>query len=266
MIATLIKRSLPAPVLRLIRSYKNREYNNLTTEQVFSRIYEKSVWGRSEDPASLFYSGSGSRRDNEISPYVQSVANFLRSLEVKPDVVDLGCGDFTVGSQVRAFCNRYIACDIVPSLIASNKSRFEDLGVEFKVLDLILHELPPGDIAFVRQVFQHLSNDQIGKFVERASLSYNTRFELVGPYTIAVVFEDRTEQVIDFEPILHGELFGPLRDQATFSAVTLDSEAGTLVWPNGADFNPATLHDWPRVRDEFRKAGRFLGRSQSPAG
>jgi len=43
-----------------------------------------------------------------------------------------------------------------------------------------------------------------------------TRFELVGPYTLAVVFEDCTEQVIDFEPILHGELFGPLRDQATF--------------------------------------------------
>jgi hypothetical protein len=85
-----------------------------------------------------------------------------------------------------------------------------------------------------------------------------TRFELVAPYTLAVVFEDRTEQVIDFEPILHGELFGPLRDQATFSAVTLDPEVGTLVWPNGADFDPATPHDWPRVRDELaRRAGSW---------
>ena len=86
-----------------------------------------------------------------------------------------------------------------------------------------------------------------------------TRFEVVGPYTLAVVFEDRTEQVIDFEPILHGELFGPLRDQATFRAVALDAEAGTLVWPNGADFDPATLHDWPRVRDEFARRASSWG-------
>ena len=76
-------------------------------------------------------------------------------------------------------------------------------------------------------------------------------FSILGPYTLSVAFSDGTEQRIDFEPVLHGALFGPLRDIATFSRVTLDREAGTLVWPNGADFDPATLHDWPAVRDEF---------------
>ena len=72
-------------------------------------------------------------------------------------------------------------------------------------------------------------------------------FEVIGPYTLNVKFEDDTEQVIDFELILGGELFGPLRDLALFNQVRLDSEAQTLVWPNGADFDPATLHDWPQV-------------------
>ena len=36
-----------------------------------------------------------------------------------------------------------------------------------------------------------------------------------------------------------------------FNGVSLDTEAGTLTWPNGADFDPATLHDWPAVRDEL---------------
>lgn len=76
-------------------------------------------------------------------------------------------------------------------------------------------------------------------------------FAVVGPYTLRVVFSDGTEQRIDFGPVLHGPLFGPLRDPSAFNGVTLDPEAGTLVWPNGADFDPATLHEWPRVCDEL---------------
>jgi hypothetical protein len=38
-----------------------------------------------------------------------------------------------------------------------------------------------------------------------------TRFSIVGPYTLSVAFTDGTEQRIDFEPVLHGVLFGPLQ-------------------------------------------------------
>jgi hypothetical protein len=81
-------------------------------------------------------------------------------------------------------------------------------------------------------------------------------FSILGAYKVSVAFTDGTEQRIDFEPVLHGALFGPLRDVATFNRVTLDREAGTLVWPNGADFDPATLHDWPAVRDELAARAR----------
>ena len=77
-------------------------------------------------------------------------------------------------------------------------------------------------------------------------------FDVVGPYTLLVAFSDGTTQRIDFTPVLHGALFGPLQDVSMFNEVRLDTEAGTLVWPNGADFDPATLHDWPQVRDELR--------------
>ena len=78
-----------------------------------------------------------------------------------------------------------------------------------------------------------------------------TRFEIVGPHTLKVGLADGTEQRIDFGPVLHGVMFGPLQDLAAFNAVVLDPEAGTLTWPNGADFDPATLHDWPFVCDEL---------------
>jgi hypothetical protein len=85
------------------------------------------------------------------------------------------------------------------------------------------------------------------------------RFSIAGPYTLTVMFADGTQQRIDFRSVLHGPLFGPLQDEATFNAVALDSEVGTLVWPNGADFDPATLHDWPEVSEELATRARAGG-------
>ena len=78
-----------------------------------------------------------------------------------------------------------------------------------------------------------------------------TRFDIVGPYTLTVQFADGTTQEINFRPVLHGAICGPLQDLAMFNAVVLDQEAGTLTWPNGADFDPATLHEWPTVCAEL---------------
>ena len=72
-----------------------------------------------------------------------------------------------------------------------------------------------------------------------------TGFEIVGPYRLRVTFADGVVRTIDFQEVLEGELYGPLRVLTRFNAVTLDDETHTLVWPNGADFDPATLHDWP---------------------
>ena len=70
-------------------------------------------------------------------------------------------------------------------------------------------------------------------------------FRIVDDYQLAVTFDDETEQVIDFRPVLAGQMLGPLRELTLFNQVRLDPEVHTLVWPNGADFDPATLHDWP---------------------
>jgi hypothetical protein len=70
-------------------------------------------------------------------------------------------------------------------------------------------------------------------------------FEIVAPYTLRLRFDDATEQTINFQPVLAGELYAPLRDLELFYRVSIDPEVYTLVWPNGADFDPATLHDWP---------------------
>ena len=81
-------------------------------------------------------------------------------------------------------------------------------------------------------------------------------FEIVGPYTLRVAFDDGTEQVIDLQPVLEGALYGPLQDEVLFNRVEIDPEVRTLVWPNGADFDPETLHDWPQYAEEMQRMAK----------
>lgn len=80
--------------------------------------------------------------------------------------------------------------------------------------------------------------------------------DIVAPFTLQMRFDDGAERRIDFRPVLAGELFGPLRDVRLFNQVRLDPEVHTVVWPNGADFDPATLHDWPSHEAALRELAR----------
>ncbi len=78
-----------------------------------------------------------------------------------------------------------------------------------------------------------------------------TDFELLGDYILRVRFDDGTEQVINLEPVLYGEMWGPLRDLKFFNQVRIDPIAHTLSWSNGADFDPETLRHWDEYKDEL---------------
>lgn len=76
-------------------------------------------------------------------------------------------------------------------------------------------------------------------------------YKVLEGYTIWVSFDDGSEQTINFEPVLYGEMWGVLRDVGFFQQVTIDPIARTLSWPNGADFDPETLRNWPKYKDEL---------------
>ena len=87
--------------------------------------------------------------------------------------------------------------------------------------------------------------------VSRHRLFRVTDFRIVGDYTIQIYFNDGMEQTINFEEVLYGPVFGPLRNLTLFNQVKLVDYAGCLEWPTGADFDPETLHDWPQYKDEI---------------
>ena len=62
-------------------------------------------------------------------------------------------------------------------------------------------------------------------------------------YVVELTFETGETTVIDLEPLLRGPVFQPLVDDyALFKRLRVDPEAGTIVWPNGADVSPRTLY------------------------
>jgi hypothetical protein len=152
----------------LNRRQKWAELNRCeSSRDMFTTIYKRGHWGRSSDPEDPYFSGHGSRDPQLVRTYVEAVRQFLQSQPSKLNAVDLGCGDFKVGSQIRPYCARYIACDVVKEMIDWHSQAFRDLDIEFRILDATEDDLPPGDLAFVRQVLQHLSNDDIQRVIPK---------------------------------------------------------------------------------------------------
>ena len=85
-----------------------------------------------------------------------------------------------------------------------------------------------------------------------------TNVEIVAPYTLHLVFDDGEERTINFESALDGYYYEPLRDVTFFNQVRLDPEIHTLVWPNDADFDPATLYEWDQGDDSVSKQDDVL--------
>ena len=79
-----------------------------------------------------------------------------------------------------------------------------------------------------------------------------TAVELVGPHSLVMRFNDGTVRRVDLLPELEGPIFKPLRDPVYFSRVVLDPVAGTVVWPNGADFAPDFLRALPEEQVTLR--------------
>ncbi len=75
--------------------------------------------------------------------------------------------------------------------------------------------------------------------------------KVLKPYVIEMTFIDGTIRTINLEPILHGKMYGPLKDVDLFEKVQVNEEVSTIEWPNGADFDPETLYNWSEYKDRW---------------
>ncbi|MGH9045606.1 MAG: class I SAM-dependent methyltransferase [Acidimicrobiales bacterium] len=168
MLISMLKRLAPPTVRRLAGRLRGQGlvglFHERSNAEIFARAYRRNVWGKGNQP---YYSGLGSHDARLVDPYISAVRVFLTAQPNPLDAVDLGCGDFSVGRQLRPLCGRYVACDIVPNLINWLRTQADLSDVDFQVLDIVKEALPTGDVVFLRQVLQHLSNAHISAVLSK---------------------------------------------------------------------------------------------------
>jgi len=65
--------------------------------------------------------------------------------------------------------------------------------------------------------------------------------EHLGHRQLRLVFSDGLVRELDLRDVLTG-ILSSLDDDDAFSAVSVDSTAGTVCWPGGIDLDPDVLH------------------------
>jgi hypothetical protein len=83
-----------------------------------------------------------------------------------------------------------------------------------------------------------------------------TGVEVSDEYRLRLTFDDGTVGEVDFVGREWRGVFEPLRDPDYFARVTVDADAGTVTWPNGADMAPEPLYAEARQSSSRAAAAR----------
>ena len=65
----------------------------------------------------------------------------------------------------------------------------------------------------------------------------------LGDFRLRLEFNNGQVKELDLRNELHGEVFEPLNNLEFFKKFYVNSDTGTIEWPNGADFAPEFLYE-----------------------
>ena len=210
-----------------------REFFGLTAKEVFEKIYDEKYWGDSIGNRQ-FSSGDGTRDESIVDIYVKSITQYISSRDNLKTALDLGCGDFSVGSKLSYLFDHYTAIDVAENVIEENRKLFKARNVKFKSLNITEDELPHADVVFVRQVLQHLSNKEIQKFL--------------------VNVQDRYKCLVITESLSKSIFFSPNKDMQSGPGIRIHNKSGVVIEAEPFNFQSSQSE----VILEYRKGRELL--------
>jgi len=134
--------------------------------EVFIDIYKHNCW---EDGGS----GIGS-----AITYCQKYLDYVLPLIENKKVLDLGCGDFRIGSQLYPTAREYVAVDVFSCHFADGTTNLTFVENDFSVpthISQLFKEHGPFDVVLLKDVLMHWTDEEIIPFAkELAGLSWKT--------------------------------------------------------------------------------------------
>lgn len=141
--------------------------------EMFSKIYRDNCWGSGGD--SEFYSGYGSHEYSCVSKSIGFLNGFITDRNIK-SVLDFGCGDFNIGSQIDV--DMYYGTDVVKELIDYNQEKYGDERHQF-ILNDESYNFPSVDLIIFKEVLQHLDNEKIKEILDNIIGKMSFKYILV---------------------------------------------------------------------------------------
>lgn len=162
------------PRLRYIQTKFLKAKNKFTnTEKIFTDIYLQNKWKDDES-----YSGPGSSL-SATKIIREKLPELLKQYNIT-SMLDIPCGDFNWMKEVNLSIS-YIGADIVGKIIDKNKEKYSRPDRRFVQIDVLKEELPMVDLILCRDLFIHLSNNDILKSLENIKKS-KSKYLLVNSY------------------------------------------------------------------------------------
>ncbi len=131
--------------------------------------------------------------------------------------------------------------------------------IQIQPIGLLVGKLPPRALALVVEwatVHEARTSGELATTPRRRTTLQNrtvgvvmkpriTGVRATGTFQLRLEFADGSTGSVDLASWIGGRrgVFAPLQEPAFFARVSLDPEAGTVVWPNGVDLDPDMLYE-----------------------
>jgi hypothetical protein len=137
-------------------------------EEIFTNIYENSVWGNNHNIHYNGTSGGGSDIDYNKTMYIPFLKKFISDNNIKT-VVDLGSGDFRCGPLIYDSLDiKYFGYETYEKIVAYNSTKFLPPKYNFTHMDFFTkkEEIISGDLCIIKDVLQHWKMNEIYIFLD----------------------------------------------------------------------------------------------------